>query len=445
MLEFTHIPRISLKKVSAQKRIKNFKEIYTPYSAFESKEQAKRCMSCGIPYCSIGCPLHNMIPLWLKTMAQKDLSVAFDVSNSTSPFPEILGRICPHDSLCEGSCSLNTGHGAVSIGSVESFITDTGLEQGLRVKLGNGATSKTKVAIIGSGPSGISCATYLLRAGINVEMFERAPLAGGLLTYGIPNFKLDKNIVQNRIKMLTDAGMKLHTNKEITKDEFAKLYKEFDYVYLAMGATKSNVSNIDGLDESKAYKAIDYLTTIQCEQFGQKPKFDIDIEGKNVVVIGGGDTAMDCVRSSIRKKAKKVTCIYRRSQSDMAGSKKEYENAVEEGVEFVFNTGVKDAKDGKLNICKLDDNLEFIKSQESAVEFDIVVFALGFSVNKYDFLDDHKVDLNPKNGRVIVDENFKTSNDKIYGGGDIVQGASLAVIAAAHGRECAKAIAKIAK
>ena len=445
MLEFTHIPRISLKKVSAEKRIKDFKEIYAPYSAFESKEQAKRCMSCGIPYCSIGCPLHNMIPLWLKTMAQKDLSVAFDVSNSTSPFPEILGRICPHDSLCEGSCSLNTGHGAVSIGSVESFITDTGLKQGLKVKLSSKNKSKTKVAIIGSGPSGISCATYLLRAGVNVEMFERAPKAGGLLTYGIPNFKLDKNIVQNRIDMLTDAGMKLHLNQEIGKDEFAKIYKEFDYVYLAMGATKSNFSTIDGLEESKFYKAIDYLTTIQYEIFGQKPKFNIDIEGKNVVVIGGGDTAMDCVRSSIRKKANKVTCIYRRAQSDMAGSKKEYENAVEEGVEFIFNAGVKQAKDGKLEVCKLDSNLEFIKGEESLIDYDIVVFALGFGVNKYDFLDDHNVEVNPKNGRVVVDENFKTSNDKIYGGGDIVQGASLAVIAATNGRECAKAIARLAK
>ena len=453
MLNFTKFERINPEKRDVLQRLKDYNEVYQVFTKQRAVEQSDRCMQCGDPYCHTGCPLGNFIPAWLKQTATKNLDFAFAISNETSPFPEILGRICPQDVLCEGACSLNTGHGAISIGAIETHISETGFENGLKPKFSSVKNGK-KVAVIGSGPSGISAATFLLRKGFEVEMFERADRAGGLLMYGIPGFKLDKTTVDRRINWLLEAGMKLHLNCEIGKDKsIQELEKEFDAIYLGIGATKSNEVRIDGDKSSNVYFAIDFLTGIQKRNLGNSKVSFIDVSDKKVVVIGGGDTAMDCVRTSVREGALSVKCLYRRDEANMPGSKKEVVNAKEEGVEFVFNVSPKSIKtDG--NVATAVELLTTSMSQadssgrqkvvinegsEYLEEADIIILALGFSPEVPAFLEELNVQTNSWGG-VVVDSNFRTSNKKVYSGGDCNRGAHLAVTAAADGREAAKAI-----
>ncbi|MFW2592132.1 glutamate synthase subunit beta [Aliarcobacter butzleri] len=455
MLNFTKFERVNPEKRDVLQRLKDYKEVYQVFTKHRAIEQADRCMQCGDPYCHTGCPLGNYIPAWLKQTATKNPELAFALSNQTSPFPEILGRICPQDVLCEGACSLNTGHGAISIGAIETYISENAFEKGIKPEFKAQKNGK-KVAIIGSGPSGISAATFLLRRGFEVEMFERANRAGGLLMYGIPGFKLNKETVTRRINWLIEAGMKLHLNCEIGKDKkVSDLEEEFDAIYLGIGATSSNKVNIEGENASNVHFAIDFLTGIQKRNLGDKNVECINVEDKRVVVIGGGDTAMDCVRTSIREGAQTVKCLYRRDEVNMPGSKKEVVNAKEEGVEFVFNVSPKSIK-VKDNSAFAVELLETSMSEpdssgrqkvvvnqgsEYLEEADVVILALGFSPETPTFLKELNVETNSW-GAVVVNSEFKTSNKKVYAGGDCQRGAHLAVTAAADGREAAKAIIK---
>ncbi len=455
MLNFTKFERINPEKRDVLQRLKDFDEVYQVFGKQRAVEQSDRCMQCGDPYCHTGCPLGNYIPAWLKQTATKNPEMAFALSNQTSPFPEILGRICPQDVLCEGACSLNTGHGAVSIGAVETFVSENAFENGLKPKITEHKNGK-KVAVIGSGPSGISAATFLLRKGFNVEMFERADRAGGLLMYGIPGFKLDKTTVDRRINWLLEAGMKLHTNCEIGRDKsISDLEKDFDAIYLGIGATASNEVKIDGEKSSNVHFAIDFLTGIQRRNLGDKEVKYIDVKDKKVVVIGGGDTAMDCVRTSVREGAETVKCLYRRDEKNMPGSKKEVVNAKEEGVEFVFNVSPKSIKVEKdlavaveLLQTKMSEadasgrqKVVSVDGSEYFEEADVVILALGFSPEVPAFLKELNVETNSWGG-IVIDSNYKTSNKKVYAGGDCRRGAHLAVTAAVDGREAAKAIIK---
>ncbi len=456
MLNFTKVDRNTPTKRGVLERIKDFREVYNVFDRHKAKEQAERCIGCGDPYCHNKCPLHNIIPAWLKQTAANDIELAFNISNETSPFPEILGRICPQDVLCEGDCSLNDTHGAITIGAVETHISETGFDQGLKPKFTTQKIGK-KVAVIGSGPAGISAATFLLRAGVDVDMFERSPKAGGLLTYGIPGFKLDKYRVQRRIDFLVEAGMTLHTNCEIGKDKsFEELEENYDAVFIGIGATKGKKLGMSGEDNDNVYLAMEFLTGIQKRNFleeSDKYKDEevsnfIDVSDKNVVVIGGGDTAMDCVRTSIREGAKSVKCLYRRDEANMPGSKKEVINSKEEGVEFVFNVSPKSIEIDGVNVIITEmsepdssgrQSVKEISGSEYKEEAEIIILALGFDQELPEFIQNSGLELDRWNG-IKIDQKCQTSNPKIYAGGDSVRGADLAVTAAADGKMAAAAI-----
>jgi glutamate synthase (NADPH/NADH) small chain len=455
MQKFFDLERIDATKRSGGERIKDFDEIYELFSERKASSQSARCIQCGDPYCHNKCPLHNLIPHWLKATANRDLELAFALSNEPSPFPEILGKICPHDRLCEGDCTLNDGHGAITIGSVETFINEKAFQMGLKPMISTKMSDK-KVAIIGAGPAGISCATFLLRKGIKVELFDKQARAGGLLTYGIPGFKLDKRDIERRVGFLKEAGAVFHQNCEVGKDvAFEELTQNFDAVFIGVGATQGRRATIDGADAKGAYLAMEFLTAIQKKNFGEDYNRDIDVKDKRVAVIGGGDTAMDCVRTSLREKARSVTCLYRRDADNMPGSRKEFINAKEEGVDFEFysspkeiivdeNGSITSIKMIKTQLDKSDSSgrakVKEIEGSEFIIDADIVIFALGFDPIKYDFLEANGIELDKWNG-IKVDSNYETSKPNVYAGGDCHRGAHLVVTATLDGREAAKAIA----
>lgn len=452
MYEFTKIERIEPVKRPTNERVSNFKEINIVYSNEEASSQASRCVQCGNPYCSsTGCPLSNNIPQWLRFIADKNLELAFQISNETSPFPEILGRICPQDRLCEGACTLEDGFGAITIGSIEVSISEKGFEAGLKPEYAQTLLDK-KVAIIGSGPAGLSCANFLLRAGVKPVVFEKADEAGGLLTYGIPGFKLEKEAVQRRVKLLQEAGMELKLGVEIGTDiSFEEICQSHDAVFLAMGAMQGKVLDYEGYQSENIYMAVPFLTNIQkkLEEKTYDKKFDV--KGKRVIVIGGGDTAMDCVRTSIREGAARVQCVYRRDEKNMPGSRKEVKAAKEEGVEFVFFTSPKNFvanKKGKVTGMKFvktelsepdKDGRQRVKEIEGSVhimEADVIILALGFNNEKFKFLTDAGVELDEW-GAIKVGEKGQTTKTNVFAGGDVVRGADLVVTAALDGREAA--------
>ena len=456
MREFLTVERIEPTKRLVVERTKDFNEIYEVFDKFEASSQSDRCIQCGDPYCLNKCPLHNYIPQWLKAVSEKDLEFAFKLSNEPSPFPEVMGRVCPHDRLCEGDCTLNDGHGAITIGSVETFITEEGFKAGFKPEF-PGITTDKKVAIIGSGPAGLSCATYLLRSGIAVTMYERSDKAGGLLTYGIPNFKLDKKIVERRVKLLEEAGMELVLNCEVGKDiSFDTIANQHDAIFIGIGATKAKEAGIPGENAVNVYKAMEYLTAIQRKQFGLDYDKKFDFKDLDVVVIGGGDTAMDCLRTAKREGAKSVTCLYRRDEKNMPGSKKEYKNAMEEGVDFEFYTAPKEIivdENGKAIAIEAvktklgvkDESgrqkMEILKGSEHRIKADVIIMSLGFDPATPSFLAENGIETN-KWGGVIVDENHETTTKGVYAGGDCYRGADLVVTAAYDGREAARSIVK---
>ena len=457
MQNFIKIERIEPEKRGSNERKKDFKEIYNVFKPVEAEIQADRCVQCGDPGCHVKCPLHNYIPQWLKTVANKDSHMAFRLSNESNPFPEITGRICPQDRLCEQDCTLQQdGYGAITIGSVETYISENGFKNGWRPEFADEMSDK-KVAIVGSGPAGFSAATYLLRAGIKVEMFEKASRPGGLLTYGIPSFKLEKEVVFRRFKWLEDAGMKLFLNVEVGKDlDFKELTENYDAVFVGIGAEASKKANIPGEFGKGVYVAIDFLVNTQKKHFKEEYDTSFNVENKNVVVIGGGDTAMDCIRTSLREGAASVKCLYRRDGQNMPGSRKEFKNAKEEGAEFVFHASPKEVllnDNGevigiemlKTTLSSQDDSgrqsVEIVENSEFREDADVIIFALGFNNTSPNFLSENGI-ATDKWGAIVADDNQETSKQFIYTGGDCFRGSDLVVTAAKDGKIAAEAIAK---
>ncbi|MBA3026726.1 MAG: glutamate synthase subunit beta [Sulfurimonas sp.] len=455
MREFLTTERIDPEKRLVVERTKDFGEIYSIFNSSDASSQSDRCIQCGDPFCLNKCPLHNYIPQWLKSVAEKDLEFAFKLSNEPSPFPEVMGRVCPHDRLCEGDCTLNDGHGAITIGSIETHITEEGFRQGFKPDF-PGITTDKKVAVIGSGPAGLSCATYLLRSGIAVTMYERSDRAGGLLTYGIPNFKLDKKIVERRVKLLQEGGLELVLNCEVGRDiAFEDIANTHDAMFIGVGATKSKKASLNGENAPNVYEAMEYLTAIQKKNFKIKYDKQFDFKDLNVVVIGGGDTAMDCLRTAKREGAKSVTCLYRRDEYNMPGSKKEYKNAMEEGVDFTFLASPKEiilGDNGKaiaVEIVKTTlgvkdasgrQKMEEIKGSETRVKADVVIMSLGFDPAVPSFLAENGIETNAWGGITINEMTHETTTKGIYAGGDCFRGADLVVTAAFDGREAARSI-----
>jgi len=452
MQSFLKNKRVEPNKKNVLERLKNFSEIYERYDTSSAKTQSDRCVQCGIPYCHNGCPLDNYIPQWLKLVAGSDLKLAFKMSNESSPFPEIMGRVCPQDRLCEGSCTLNKDFGAITIGSIETFITEEGFKNGLSLEF-PGITENKKVAIIGAGPAGLSAATFLLRRGIAVDVYEKEAFAGGLLVWGIPGFKLDKSSVFRRVEILKNAGMKLFTNSEIGREtSFDELRSKYDAVFLGIGAKRGNKAGIGGEELDGVYQAMDFLGSAQKREIELARIKDINVKDKKVVVIGGGDTAMDCVRTALREGAKSVLCAYRRGETGMPGSKKEYKNAIEEGAEFKFFAAPKEvvgegSKVKAIKVVKMEvtqdggrGKLVEVANSEENIEADIVVMALGFSMDLPAFVPSAGIKTDEW-GQILVNDKYETSLDNVYAGGDCYRGANLVVNAALDGREAARAIA----
>ena len=456
MREFINTGRIDPTKRLVVERTKDFNEIYEIFDGADASQQSERCIQCGDPFCLNKCPLQNYIPQWLKSVAERDLEFAFKLSNEPSPFPEVMGRVCPHDRLCEGDCTLNDGHGAITIGSIETFINEEGFKAGYKPEF-PGVKSDKKVAVIGSGPAGLSAATYLLRSGIGVSMYEKASRAGGLLTYGIPNFKLDKKVVDRRVKLLEEAGLALHFNCEVGKDiDFGEVANTHDAIFVGIGATKAKRAGIAGENAPNVYMSMEYLTAIQKKIFGEEYDKKFDFKDLDVVVIGGGDTAMDCVRTAKREGAKSVNCLYRRDAQNMPGSRKEYKNAMEEGVDFTFYVSPKEIitdETGRaigVNLIKTRlgakdssgrQRMEEIKGSEFKINADVIIMALGFDPVVPPFFAENGIETNEWGG-VLVDKNYQTSTPGIYAGGDCYRGADLVVTAAYDGREAARSIIK---
>jgi glutamate synthase (NADPH/NADH) small chain len=456
MQTFIETHREELEKEDVSRRVKTFEEIYRFFNDRKVAKQAERCVQCGDPFCTtIGCPLKNFIPQWLEAIAEKDLEKAFLLSNESSPFPEILGRICPHNYLCEGACTLDDGYGAITIGPIEASITDLAFEAGYRLPF-PGITTDKRVAVVGSGPAGMSCAHFLLRAGIKVDMFERSSLPGGLLMFGIPGFKLDKKIVERRFRVLEEAGLSLHLKAEIGHDRsLSELIDSYDAIYLGLGATNGKRAGIENEDHEDVFLAMEFLTNVQRRLINKSWMERFGVLGKRVVVVGGGDTAMDCVRTAIREGAESVTCLYRRDEKNMPGSSKEYHNAVEEGVNFLFTAAPQRIVLNELSALAGVDAIrtqlgtpdasgrqpvEEIPGTEHCVPADVVIMALGFDMEGLPWLSELGIELG-KWGEVLVDaDTGKTSHAKIYAGGDCNRGADLAVTAAADGKRSAMAI-----
>ena len=457
--QFLEVGRYDPNKKKIEERKINFVEIYGDYNQSEASNQSHRCLDCGNPYCEWKCPVHNYIPDWLKLVNDGNIMEAADLCHQTNSLPEMCGRVCPQDRLCEGACTLNDGFGAVSIGNIEKYITDKAIDMGWRPDLSNRVWTQKKVAIVGAGPAGIGCADILIRAGIHCDVYDKQPEIGGLLTFGIPEFKLEKSVVRRRRKILEEMGIKFHLNKEIGKDiSFKKLHEKYDAVFLGMGTYTSLEGGFKGEDLPQAHKAIDYLigNTNHLLKFKQKESDYINFKGKDVVILGGGDTAMDCNRTAIRQGAKSVTCLYRRDEKNMPGSRREVINAKEEGVQFEFNIqpieiigrrNVEGVKTIQTKLGEPDQNGRRvpvpIQNSEKIYPADEVIVAFGFRANPAHWFKDYKIQTD-KSGLVVAPEKqefkFQTTNPKIFSGGDMVRGSDLVVTAIWEGREAAKSI-----
>ena len=457
--QFLDVGRFDPNKKNIEERKINFVEIYGDYNQPEASNQSHRCLDCGNPYCEWKCPVHNYIPDWLKLVNEGNILEAADLCHQTNSLPEMCGRVCPQDRLCEGACTLNDGFGAVSIGNIEKYITDKALEMGWKPDLSNRKWTKKKVAIVGAGPAGIGCADILIRAGIKCDVYDKQSEIGGLLTFGIPEFKLEKSVVRRRRKILEEMGIKFHLNKEVGKDiSFKKLHEGYDAIFLGMGTYTSLEGGFRGESLPQVHKAIDYLigNTNHLLKVKQEPIDYINLKGKNVVVLGGGDTAMDCNRTAIRQGANSVSCLYRRDEKNMPGSRREVVNAQEEGVKFEFNTQpiaiigndkVEGVKTIQTKLGAPDQNGRRvpvpIPGSEKIYPADEVVIAFGFRASPADWFKDFNIKINNA-GLVEAPEKqelkFQTSNPKIFSGGDMVRGSDLVVTAIWEGREAAKSI-----
>ena len=460
MLKFTDLSKETPFKEDSKTRISNFNEIYKEFINDKAKSQASRCSQCGTPFCQVHCPLHNNIPDWLKMTAEGRLEEAYNLSASTNNMPEVCGSICPQDRLCEGNCVIEqSGHGTVTIGAVEKFLTNNAWENNWVKPVKPTSELKETIGIIGAGPAGLAAAEQLRKKGYQITVYDRYDRSGGLLIYGIPNFKLEKDIVLRRIKYLEDSKIKIINNFEVGKNATLKELKEkHDAILIATGVYKSREIEIPGSNLKNIYPAMEFLTASNKKGLGDNVEnFDngnLNCEGKNVVVIGGGDTAMDCVRTAIRQKAKKVSCLYRRDKENMPGSAREVTNAEEEGIEFVWLSspklfkGTEKVEEVLINKMRLGDpdasgrrSPEVIEGKEETIKADIVIKALGFDAENIPKLFEEPGLEITKWGTIKTDlKTLKTNIKGVFAAGDIVRGASLVVWAIRDGRDAAEGI-----
>jgi len=460
-LQFMEIPRRDPDKEPAEERVRHFGEIYADYDGANAAAQAGRCLSCGNPYCEWKCPVHNYIPDWLRLIEEGKLFEAAELSHRTNSLPEICGRICPQDRLCEGACTLNDGIGAVSIGNIERYISDEAFKQGWRPDMSHVVDSGKRVAIVGAGPAGLAAADVLARRGIGPIVFDAYAEIGGLLTFGIPPFKLEKAVVKKRREILEGMGVQFVLDTMIGEDRsFESLLDEFDAVFLGMGTYTSVRGDFPGEGLQGVFEALPYLVANANRELDiDAPELPyVDLEGQRVVVLGGGDTGMDCNRTAIRQGAASVRCAYRRDEQNMPGSRREVENSREEGVEFLFNRQpVEIVGNGSVTGVKVVETRlvdpegrgrrrpEPVPGTEQMLPADAVVIAFGFRPSPPRWFEDAGVDVLP-GGRVRVDSlgryPFQTTNEKVFAGGDMVRGSDLVVTAVHEGREAAKGIAR---
>ena len=465
MLKFTKVNQENPNKRTVSKRVDDFREIYDQFVNDKAKEQSSRCSQCGVPFCQVHCPLHNNIPDWLKLTAEGRLQEASELAHSTNNMPEVCGRICPQDRLCEGNCVIEqSGHGTVTIGSVEKYITDTAWEKGWIKPIEVKKEIDLSVGIIGSGPAGLACAEELRKFGYQITIYDRYDRPGGLLIYGIPNFKLEKFVVERRTQLLKDSGIKFQQNIEIGKDStFDKIKEKHDAILIATGVYKARQVNLPGHNLKNIFPAMKFLTASNRKGLGDKvTEFEngtLNAENKNVVVIGGGDTAMDCVRTAIRQNAKSVKCLYRRDKENMPGSAREVNNAEEEGIEFIWlsnpkkfigNEKISSLLVEKMNLGKPDSSgrkkPEPVPNSDFEIKVDIAIKALGFDPEDIPKLFDNSNLLVSKWGTIKVDmHSMETNLPGVFAAGDIVRGASLVVWAIKDGRDAAISINKFLK
>ena len=457
-MQFLEMPRQDPEKKPAAVRIHEFKEIYGQFKAETAQRQAGRCLACGNPYCEWKCPVHNYIPNWLKLIEEGNLFAAAEMSHKTNSLPEVCGRVCPQDRLCEGACTLNDGFGAVTIGSIERYITDEALKAGWRPDMSHVIVTGKKVAVVGAGPAGLGCADILVRNGVNAVVYDRYPEIGGLLTFGIPAFKLEKEVIRTRRLILEEMGVQFCLNTEIGRDlQLQQLLDEYDAVFLGMGTYTYMKGGFPGEDLPGVHEALPFLVANANRELGfeQSPSDFIDLAGQRVVVLGGGDTAMDCNRTAIRQGAKHVTCAYRRDEDNMPGSRREVANAREEGVNFLFNRqpieivgngGVEGVKTVTTRLGEPDERGRRrpvpIPGSEEILPADRVIIAFGFRPSPAQWIAEHGVELHP-DGRIVANSNrypFQTTHDKLFAGGDMVRGSDLVVTAVFEGREAAQGI-----
>ncbi len=460
MLKFVDIGQQNPPKRDKSQRKEDFGEIYQEFIHEKAKEQSSRCSQCGVPFCQVHCPLSNNIPDWLKLTAEGRYEEAYHLSQSTNNMPEVCGRICPQDRLCEGNCVIEqSGHGTVTIGSVEKYLTDKAWENGwvkpINVKIEN----EQSVGIIGAGPAGLACGEELRKKGYQITIYDRYDRAGGLLIYGIPNFKLEKHVVERRIKLLKDGGIKFVNNFEVGKDSTLKeLQSKHDALLISTGVYKAREVNLPGNDLSNIFPAMEFLTASNKKGLGDKVEmFDngtLNAEGKDVVVIGGGDTAMDCVRTSVRQKAKSVKCLYRRDRENMPGSAREVGNAEEEGVEFIWLSNPKEFRGTNKVNSIIVDKMKLTDPDESGrrrpvaeensefeINADLVIKSLGFDPEDLPVLFQEPRLQVSQWGTIKADfDTLETSIPGIFAAGDIVRGASLVVWAIKDGRDAATSI-----
>jgi glutamate synthase (NADPH/NADH) small chain len=458
--EFTDLARSEPHKYPLEVRRHEFREIYEPFREADAEAQSERCIACGNPYCEWKCPVHNYIPDWLKLAAEGRILEAAELAHQTNSLPEICGRICPQDRLCEGACTLNTGYGAVTIGAVERHIVDTAFAQGWTPDLSGVEDTGRKVAVIGAGPAGLACADVLARNGVKAVVYDRHPEIGGLLSFGIPEFKLEQRVIRTRRAILEGMGIRFVLGAEIGRDiSFEEILEQHDAVFLGLGTYTALDGRLDGLDLAGVHRALDYLIG-NTRALLKMPAGDypfIDLEGRRVVVLGGGDTAMDCVRTAVRQGAKEVNCLYRRDRENMPGSQTEVNNAMEEGVRFHYNIQPLEIveRDGRAAGVRLVETRlgdpdgsgrrrpEPVPGSERVFEADAVVIAFGFNASPAPWFTEHGIEVNQW-GLVRASENgefpFQTSNPKVFAAGDMVRGADLVVTAIADARKAAQGV-----
>jgi len=458
--QFIEVGREDPHKKALDTRKAAYVEIYEPFKPHQAQQQAHRCLECGNPYCEWKCPVHNYIPNWLKLASEGNILEAVELAHLTNTLPEVCGRVCPQDRLCEGACTLNDGFGAVTIGSVEKYIVDTAFAMGWRPDLSKVKATGKRVAVIGAGPAGLGCADVLTRAGVSVVVFDKYPEIGGLLTFGIPEFKLEKTVMKLRREVFEGMGIEFRLNTEVGRDvPFQQLVDEFDAVFLGMGTYNYMKGGFPGEDLPGVFDALPFLVSSVNRNLGfEKSDAEyINMKGHRVVVLGGGDTAMDCNRTSIRQGATSVTCAYRRDEENMPGSRREVLNAREEGVHFLFNrqpvailgdaAGVKGVKVVETRLGAPDEKgrrrPEVVAGSEQVLEADVVIIAFGFRPNPAPWFAQFNVTTND-NGQVLAAEEqefkFQTANPKIFAGGDMVRGSDLVVTAIWEGRQAAEGI-----